>query len=284
MKTYCHEVLDRVLDKLMRAGDDHASLYPYRLALAHEYMHQEAFAYTLHTLDLPLPASLANETIPSWAQGEIQFAGGRFELGAAPGQGFVFDNEKWSHVCHVPAFNMDATLVTNGQFMEFIEEGGYQKSRYWTAEGRTWMMQQERSAPQGWIRDGGQWRRERFGQEVELALRQPVRHVSLHEAKAYCAWTGRRLPSEEEWEYAAQFEHPALRWGDLWEWTQSAFLPYPGFEADAYREYSAPWFATHQVVRGASFATPKGLRSPIFRNFYLPERRDIFVSFRTCAA
>lgn len=283
MKTYCHEVLDRALDKLSRAAGDDVALYPYRLALAHEYMHQEAFAYTLNTLDLPLPARLENVVLPPWAQGEIQFGGGAFELGSRLEQGFVFDNEKWSHARHVAPFAMDATLVSNAQFMEFVGDGGYQKPQYWSEAGRAWLMQQDRSAPKGWVRDGSNWSRQRFGQRIELSPRLPVRHVCLHEARAYCAWAKRRLPTEEEWEFAAKSGHPALRWGDLWEWTDSVFLPYEGFEADAYREYSAPWFSTHQVVRGASFATPQPLCSLRFRNFYLPERGDIFVGFRTCA-
>jgi iron(II)-dependent oxidoreductase len=284
LKTYCREVLDRTLDKLARAGDHDAALYPYRLALAHEYMHQEAFSYTLNTLDLPLPAPLANGVIPPWAQGEVHFIGGAFEMGSAPGQGFVFDNEKWAHTRHVAPFTMDATLVSNGQFMDFIDDGGYQNPQYWSETGRAWLMQQERSAPKGWVPEEDLWVRARFGLRTELSPRLPVRHVSLHEARAYCAWAKRRLPTEEEWEFAALSEHPALRWGDLWEWTESVFLPYEGFAADAYREYSAPWFSTHQVVRGASFATPKPLRSLKFRNFYLPERCDIFVGFRTCAS
>lgn len=283
MKTYCHEVLDRLLDKLSRAPGDDASLYPYRLVLAHEYMHQEAFAYTLNTLSLSLPMPLATSVLPPWGQGEIYFEGGTFEMGNTADHGFVFDNEKWAHTRHVAPFTIDSTLVSNEQFMEFIEAGGYQRPQYWNKDGRTWLLQQERSAPKGWVRDGGSWSRERSGRRTELVLRQPVRHICLHEARAYCAWAKRRLPTEEEWEFAAMSEHPALRWGDLWEWTDSVFLPYEGFEADAYREYSAPWFSTHQVVRGASFATPKPLCSLKFRNFYLPERGDIFAGFRTCA-
>ena len=291
LKTYCHEVLDRVLDKLSREpnqdeagpGAQAEALYPYRLALAHEDMHGEAFAYTLQTLGVLLPPVLARRSIPVWPQGEIRFPGGTIQLGSQPEQGFVFDNEKWAHPCYVAPFTLDSTLVSNSQYAEFIADDGYQHPRFWTAAGRAWLMQQERSAPRGWLRDGRHWRCERFGMQTTLPANEPVRHVSLFEAQAYCAWAGRRLPTEAEWEYAATSGHAALRWGDLWEWTCTPFEPYPGFEADRYREYSAPWFMTHQVLRGASFATQPRMRSAKYRNFYLPERDDMFVGFRTCA-
>jgi len=283
LKTYCHEVLDRVLDKLSRAEDDDDALYPYRLALAHEDMRGEALATSLQTLGVILPPQLALHGIPPWAQGEIRFPGGTIQMGAPTGEGFVFDNEKWEHPCYVPAFVMDSTLISNAQYTEFIADGGYQNPQYWTNAGRAWLMAQECSAPRDWIRDGKQWRCERFALQVALTGGEPVRHVSLFEAQAYCAWAGRRLPSEAEWEFAAMSGHPALRWGDLWEWTCTPFEPYPGFSADAYREYSQPRFATHQVLRGASFATQHRMRWSKFRNFALPERSQMFVGFRTCA-
>lgn len=283
LKTYCREVLDRVLDKLIRSDGDDASLYPYRLALAHEDMHGEALMYTLQTLGVPVPPPLLRESVAPRGQGDIRFAGGTIALGSHPHSGFVFDNEKWAHPCHVPAFTMDSTLVTNAQYGEFVDDGGYQDPRYWSIAGRQWLMRQELSSPRDWMRDESRWLLVRFGQLTALAPYEAVRHVSLFEAQAYCAWAGRRLPSEPEWEFAALSGHPAWRWGDLWEWTCSPFEPYPGFAPDAYREYSAPWFATHQVLRGASFATRARMRSPKYRNFFLPERNDIFAGFRTCA-
>ena len=282
LKTYCREVLDRSLDKLSRAAEDAAVLYPYRLALAHEDMHGEAFAYTLQTLGVPAPPHGNWRSISAWAQGTIRFPGGTFELGSGK-HDFVFDNEKWAHPVRLSAYEMDSTLVTNAQYSDFVDDSGYENPHYWTVAGRQWLMAQDQSAPRYWHRDDRRWRCERFGRDSLLPPNEPVRHVSLYEAQAYCTWAGRRLPTEAEWESAVLSRHPALRWGDLWEWTSSRFLPYPGFEPDAYREYSAPWFDTHQVVRGASFATPWRLRWPKFRNFYTPERNDIFVGFRTCS-
>lgn len=280
LKTYCREVLDRVLDRLAREGADDEALYPYRLALAHEDMHGEALLYTMQTLGVAAPLSLAGAGQAAGAA--IASPGGTVTLGGRQEAGFVFDNEKQPYACRVAPFRIDATLVTNAQYLEFVEDGGYQDPRHWSANGRAWLMAQERSAPRHWLRDGRQWRTLRFGREVTLVPSEPVRHVSLYEAQAWCAWAGRRLPLEAEWEFAATSSQPGFSWGQLWEWTASPFEPYPGFAPDRYREYSAPWFGTHQVLRGASFATPQRLRSPHFRNFYLPERDDMFAGFRTC--
>ncbi|WP_420476406.1 selenoneine synthase SenA [Noviherbaspirillum sp. ST9] len=283
LKTYCHEVMDRVLDKLGRTRNEPEALYPYRLALAYEDMRGEALAQGLQTFSIPAPQQLGQRNLPAWAQGEIRFPGGTIELGSKQDTGFVFDNEKWAHSCHVPAFEMDSTLVSNAQYGEFVDDGGYQKPQFWSNAGRAWLMAGDRSAPRDWIRDSRRWRCMRFGGQMTLAPDEPARHLSLYEAQAYCMWAGRRLPTEAEWEYAALSGHAALRWGDLWEWTCTPFEPYPGFAPDAYRDYSAPAFLTHQAVRGASFATRLRLRSAKFRHFCLPERDDMFIGFRTCA-
>lgn len=288
VKTYCHEVLDRILDRLAHMPHDDAALYPYRLVLAHEDMHGEALLYSLQTLQsrgAPLPAGpLAPraQSAPAGGPGEIAFAGGSFVRGGDQSSGFVFDNERDAARVNVAPFAIDAGSVSTAAFLDFVHDGGYERPQYWTDAGRAWLMTQERSAPRYWARAGEDWYTVRFGRPVALDLAEPVRHVNLYEAQAWCAWAGRRLPTEDEWEYAAVSDPAGFAWGQLWEWTASPFLPFAGFAADRYRDYSAPWFGTRQTLRGASFATPVRLRSAHFRNFFTPERDDIFAGFRSC--
>jgi iron(II)-dependent oxidoreductase len=123
----------------------------------------------------------------------------------------------------------------------------------------------------------------RFGQTMRMQGSQPAMHMTWFEADAWCRWAGRRLPFEVEWEVAAHTAaRRGFRWGDVWEWTGTTFRPYPHFKADPYLDYSQPWFGTHKVLRGASFATRARMKSPKYHNFYLPERDDIFCGFRSC--
>ena len=261
---YRDEVGERLVSRV-KAGD--ADPYFVRLAVRHEEMHAEAFHYTRQTLGYPAPDAPGEKALP----GDDAYAGGVFRLGAKPVAGFAFDNEKWAHPVVLEPFRMARSPVTYRQFLEFVEAGGYRRRELWSEAGWAW---KDRDAPLYW-KDG---RVRRFDRWIDLPLYEPVRHVNWHEANAYCRFAGRRLPTEAEWECAAP--QPA----GVWEWTASAFLPYPGFVRDPYKEYSEPWFGTHKVLRGASFATPPSVRYLHFRNFYTPERADIFAGFRTCAA
>jgi ergothioneine biosynthesis protein EgtB len=234
-------------------------------------MHGEALLYTLQTLGVPAPV-VRSEAPASRPFQEISYPGGTLQMGGRQDSGFVFDNEREPHPVYVAPFRIDTQLVTNAQYLEFVQDGGYQNRAYWSAAGGEWLMRQEQG-----------WGVLRYGRGCAFNPHEPVRHVSLFEAQAYCAWAGRRLPLEAEWEYAAVSPLPGFHWGQLWEWTATPFEPYPGFAPDRYREYSQPWFVTHQVLRGASFATPARFVSARFRNFYQPERNDIFAGFRTCA-
>ena len=288
IRGYVARVLDAVRAKLAdepRGIDQNAALYPYRLALFHEDMHGEALQYLRQTLDYP--ASGRAVLTPVALGAELAFGGGRFAMGASSQAGFAFDNEVQAHEVEVEPFAIDRDCVANRDYVEFVESGGYRDARLWSTAGRTWLQAAKLDSPTRWRRSpdsNGERQQLWFGQWQALPLDHPVCHVNAFEAEAYCVWAGRRLPSEAEWECAAtDSANDSFFWGNsVWEWTADSFAPYPGFVPDRYREYSEPWFHTHRSVRGASFATRARMRHPRYRNFYLPERCDLFVGFRSC--
>jgi gamma-glutamyl hercynylcysteine S-oxide synthase len=253
---YRDEVLGLVVDQLQR-DPDAKQLYFAQLALRHEEMHAEAFHYTRQTLGYPAPA-LRNAPGRASFEEDVEMPGGVFRLGAVRGEGFAFDNEKWSHPVVLAPFRIARSPVTNAQFQAFVASGA--------------------SPPAYWRGD----RLRRFDRWIAIAPDEPVMHVSWQQAEAYCRFAGRRLPTEAEWEYAAAAGGLDLV-GSVWEWTASTFLPYPGFVRDPYKEYSEPWFGTHKVLRGGSFAASPRIAHARYRNFFTAERSDIFAGFRTCA-
>jgi iron(II)-dependent oxidoreductase len=277
---YLADVLEATLERLERTDDDPAALYFFQLALYHEDMHCEAFAYTRQTCGYPAPA--AARAAPVAGDGDVALAGGEFGLGAPAGEpGFVFDNEKWCHAARVAPFSIARRPVSQGEFAAFVDDGGYRRRELWSEAGLRWLDEGGATCPRYWRRGDSGWQSRRFDRWLPLDGGAPMVHVTRHEAEAWCRWARRRLPTESERECAAVAG--AVDAGGVWEWTASDFLPYPGFAPDPYAEYSAPWFGTHVAVRGGSSATPARIVHPRFRNFYLPDRGDIFVGFRTCA-
>ncbi len=281
-RQYLVQTLETTLDLLHGTPEDDAALYLYRLALFHEDMHVEAFAYMAQTLGIE--SGLLAPIATMAPREPLVFPATTWMLGSAA-EGFAFDNERSRHAVHVPDFEIDAQAVTWAQYCEFVEDGGYDDPRFWGEPGRAWLQATQRRTPRyvDQMRHGVL--QHRNGRLMRVPLAQPAMHVTWFEAQAWCAWAGRRLPSEVEWEAAAHLgASRGFRWGDVWEWTATAFHPYPDFQADPYRDYSEPWFGTHKVLRGASFATRGRMRSAKYRNFYLPQRDDMFCGFRSCVA
>lgn len=266
------------------AGDDDDALYFHRLALFHEDMHAEAFAWLRAALGWPAPPGLATMPVAAGADAALQVEGGGVELGRAPGaRGFAFDNELRAWSVTVAPFEIDAAPVRNGDFLAFVEAGGYERAGLWPGEAGRWREANRPEHPERWSRaPGGAWHARWFDRTGPLVLEAPLVHVNAFEAEAWCRWRGRRLPSAAEWTLAAR--EPRFGWGrSVWEWTADTFLPYPGFAAGPYRDYSAPWFGTHRELRGGSFATAARLHDPAYRNFFTPDRRDVFAGFRSVA-
>ncbi len=276
------ESLETTLELLAGIGrEDDSSLYFHRLVLFHEEMHAEAFAVLAQTLGIDTGLVPRIETRA--ARPPLFFPATRWLLGTS-GAGFRFDNEAEAHPVDVPEFEIDAQAVTWAQYGEFVEDGGYDEHAHWSEDGWAWLGREARRTPRhvDQMRHGVLQRR--FGVLARVAAAQPAVHVSWYEADAWCRWAGRRLPAEVEWEAAAhQGATRGFRWGDVHEWTASTFRPYPGFRPGPWRDYSLPAFATHKVLRGASFATRPGLHSARLRGFERPERDAGFFGFRSCA-
>jgi len=296
LRAYLAEVRERALevleevdispdasDPLLREG------FVYEMLIAHEHQHNETMLQLLQMVDgYGVPEALKSVGCLSPGQLPVQLdrqfeyppvreaphalfvPGGEHEIGASA-RGFAYDNERPRHTVELAAFEVDAFPVTNGEYARFVEDTDAEPPLYWEREG------------DGWVHTA-------MGRREPIAPELPVIHVSWHEADAFARWAGKRLPSEQEWEAAARSvaadggdPHGLPGAGQVWEWTASDFVAYPGFEAFPYEEYSQVFFGDeYKVLRGGSWATHREDLRPSFRNWDLPERRQIFSGLR-CA-
>ena len=264
---YLAAVRQRALDVLERVGPGDGTVL--EMVIRHESQHNETMRQTLFLAGLPggrperRPVCAAPD---DW----VQVPGGRFEMGA-PATGFAFDNERPRHAVELAAFRIARRPATNGSWMHFCEGGGYERREWWSDEGWAWKEEYDITHPEGWTAGGPTDDDD-----------PPVLHVSWFEADAFARAHGARLPTEAEWERAATWtQEPLQGVGHAWEWTSSHFHGYPGFVAYPYREYSEVFFGDrYRVLRGASWATEARVRSPTFRNWDLPQRRQIFAGVR----
>jgi iron(II)-dependent oxidoreductase len=300
LRSYLEDVRERTLEVLDEVDLDRAEdplladAFLYEMLIAHEHQHNETMLQLIQMVEGYEPVERAAPPPPSGAPDGpemVAVGGGEVEIGAAP-DGFAYDNERPRHTVSVEPFRIDRTPVTNGAHAEYVADTGSEPPLYWEPDGEGW-----------WIRTA-------MGGSEPLDPEQPVIHISWHEANAYAHWAGKRLPTEVEWEAAARGadrEHANLdqllfgcaragaygdapsdcgaiqMLGDVWEWTSSDFVAYPGFRAFPYPEYSQAFFGdTYKVLRGGAWATRRDVIRTSFRNWDLPERRQIFAGVR-CA-
>lgn len=263
-RAYLNTVLDQTLALLTQAGPSDSDLYFWRLVLAHEDMHNEASVYMAQALNVPLPAEWAlGHTQPRAVDhGPVHIPAQTVTLGHN-GPGFAFDNELGAHTVALAAFDIDTAPVSWAHYLPFVQATGHR-------------------LPLHVRRTGSQWQSRHWGQWQPLDDTAPAVHISHTDALAWCRWAGRRLPTEAEWVCAAQTA-PGFGWGEVWEWTASAFAPFPGFVPHPYRDYSAPWFDGRPVLKGFCASTAYGMAHVHYRNYFTPERRDIFAGFRSAA-
>jgi len=341
-RNHVDEQMLRFLESLHNLPNAETVLALVRLGLEHEMQHQELLVYDIKHLLCdqfdaaiqPAPSSIVK------VEGMAEIEGGLMWLGFGSSGGnptaggsssnydFAFDNEKPAHQVFLQDFAIDKALVSNGEFLEFMHDGGYQNFRWWFSEGWETVNREQWRAPLYWELHDGQWMIRDFSglHKAETQADYPVSHVSFYEASAFAKWVGKRLPTEAEWERAACYDSRrstvnAFPWGDhspdigeanlfenglwsvapigafpkganadgcqqmigdVWEWTTSDYVPYPGFKSE-FDEYNDKWFVNQKVLRGGSFATPQLHIRSTYRNFFHAHERWMVSGFR-CAS
>jgi len=283
--------VDTAVLRLIETADNLAELAPIiEIGLHHEQQHQELLLTDiLHAFSL-------NETHPAydqhWQWPQPTRANRVNARSAAPlagihtighsGNGFCFDNEQPAHEVMVQPVRLANALVTNGEWLEFMAEGGYSIPTLWLSDGWGIVEAEVWHAPGYWCDVDGAWFSMTLGGLRPIDPSQPVCHISYYEADAFARWAGKHLPSEAEWEVAVQNDRLADAFGIVWQWTRSAYAPYPGYQAapGALGEYNGKFMVNQIVLRGSSFATPDGHARATYRNFFYPSARWQFTGLR----
>jgi len=271
-----HEVLQNQVSEELR--------YLVTLGLNHEQQHQELFLTDLkYMLSVNPLFPIYKENFAPVEKGEIssnQFVdieGGLSEIGFE-GSGFHFDNELGQHKVYLEDFAIERNLVTNAEFIGFIENGGYSNHRLWHSEGWDWVTKNGLESPLYWQKQNDEWFNFTLAGLRKINPKSPVCHISFYEASAFAEWKNCRLATEFEWETASD----RFDWGERWEWTSSAYLPYPYFKTaeGAVGEYNGKFMINQKVLRGASVVTPKNHSRKTYRNFFHPHSRWQFTGIR----
>jgi ergothioneine biosynthesis protein EgtB len=255
------------------------------LGINHEQQHQELLytdiKYILgHNPLYPIYHVDFNETPdPEREHSFVDVKRGTYQIGNT-GESFSYDHEQPRHTVYLDDFSIRKSLVTNREYVEFIEDGGYEKPEHWLSDGWSWVKENKIKQPLYWMNAQGSWYRYALSGLEKLRLEEPVTHVSHYEAAAFADWKGMRLPTEFEWEAAAE----RINWGLRWEYTNSAFLPYPGYRRPdgVIGEYNGKFMINTMVLRGSSVVTPALHSRPTYRNFFYPHQQWQFTGIRLC--
>lgn len=278
-RKHVNEAMSALLNEVLTEEIKHLLV----LGINHEQQHQELLWTDLkfmlgHNPIFPVyEASYDDLKSNNQSQDFVKVSAGNYEVGFE-GEDFHFDNEKERYTVYLRDYEIANFLVTNKEYLNFIADGGYQKFQYWLDEGWAWVQQNEITAPLYWIKKNNEWYQYALSGLQKVNPENILTHVSFYEAQAFANWKGMRLPTEAEWEVASM----QLNWGQRWEWTNSAYLPYPKYKAaeGAVGEYNGKFMINQMVLRGASIATAKGHERNTYRNFFAPYHQWQYTGIR----
>ncbi|WP_373075112.1 ergothioneine biosynthesis protein EgtB [Zeaxanthinibacter enoshimensis] len=278
------EHVTRAIGELFEADSTPEELHGLmEIGIHHEKQHQELLLTDIKYILGNNPLLPAYATFPMEYEREtheqdwIGMDEGIYEIGHK-GDEFCYDNELGAHKVYLNAYEISNKLVTNGEFLEFIAAGGYKEFSHWHAEGWDWVNTKQVQCPQYWHQVDGRWHYYTMEGLKPVDPEAPLTHLSYYEAFAFAQWKGCRLPTEFEWEASQEY----FPWGKRWEWTESAYLPYPGYEKaeGALGEYNGKFMVSQKVLRGSSVATPEKHSRPTYRNFFHPPLRWQYTGLR----